>query len=118
MNSIVCRYAIWVRTLGYCEGRGGVVITGRLEMVVAGEVFLVDRIFFRYWRRCPFAVAVLLSNFFRTRAELRPGRVLKKPAVVAVVHVETTGLKASWWRYCIISDLVARVWTLFEHREC
>ena len=112
VNSTVCRYAISVRTLGSCKGRGGVVITGRLEMVVAGEVFLVDRTFCHSWRRCPFAVAMLLSKCFRTRAEVRPGHVVKKPAVIAVVHVDTTGMKAARWRYCIISDLVERVWTL------
>ena len=47
----VCRYAIWVRTLGSCEGRGRVVVTGRLEMGLAGEVVLVDRTFFRSWSR-------------------------------------------------------------------
>ena len=51
VNLSVCRYAIWVRTLGSCEGRGGVVITGGLDMGVAGEVVLVDRTFFRSWRR-------------------------------------------------------------------
>ena len=51
VNSTVCRYVIWVRTLGSCEGRGGVVITGGLEMEVAGEVVLVDRRFCRSWRR-------------------------------------------------------------------
>ena len=53
----------------------------------------------------------------RTRAEVRPGRVLKKPAVMSVVQVDTTGLKAALWRYCMMSDLVERVWTLFEHGE-
>ena len=52
------------RTLSYCEGRGGVVITGGLEMVVSGEVFLVDLTFFRSWRRCPFAVAMILGKCF------------------------------------------------------
>ena len=54
---------------------------------------------------------------FSTSAELRPDHVVKKPAVVVVVHVETTGIKADWWRYCRMSDLVERVWTLFEHWE-
>ena len=36
VNSIVCRYAILVWNLGSYEVRGGVVITGGLEMVVAG----------------------------------------------------------------------------------
>ena len=51
VNSTVCRYAICVQTLGSCKGRRGIVITGGLEMRVAGEVFLLDRTFFRSWRR-------------------------------------------------------------------
>ena len=87
-------------------------------MVVAGEVFLVDCTFCRYWQRCPFAVAMLLGKCFRTRADVRPGHVVKKPAVIMVVHDVTTGLRAYLCRYCMMSDLVERVWTLFEHGEC
>ena len=76
---------------------------------MSGEVFLVDGMFCRSWRRCPFAVAMILGKCFRTRAELRPGHVVKKPVVIAVVHVDTTGMKADRWRYCIMSDLVERV---------
>ena len=117
MNYIVCRYAIWVQNLSSCEVRGWVIITGGLEMVVAREMFLVDRTFCRSWRRCPFAVAMLLVKCFRTRADVSPGHVVKKPAVISVVHDDTTGLKAALWRYCMMSALVERVWTLFEHRE-
>ena len=60
---------------------------------------------------------MILGKCFRTRAELILGHVVKKPAVIAVVHVDTTGMKAAWWRYCIMSELVERVWTLFEYRE-
>ena len=59
-----------------------------------------------------------MGKCFRTRADVRPVHVVKKPAVIAVVHVETAGLKADWWRYCIRSDLVERILTFFEHREC
>ena len=104
--------------MGSCEGRGGVVIKGGLEMVVAREFFLVDCSFCRSWRRCPFAVAMILGKCFRTRADVRPGHVVKKPAVIVVVHDNTTRLKAAMWRYCIMSDLVERVYTLFEHGEC
>ena len=97
---------------------GGVFITGGLEMIVAGEVFLVDRMFCRSCRRLTFAVARLLGIFFRTRVELRPGHVVKKPVVVAVVQVDIMVLKAAQCRYCIMSDLVERVWILFEHGEC
>ena len=79
-------------------------------MVVSGEVFLVDRTFCRSWRRCPFVVDMLLGNFFRTRAEVRPGHVVKKPAVIVVVHDDTTGLKDALWRHCMMSDLVERVY--------
>ena len=61
---------------------------------------------------------MILSKFFRARAEVRPGHVVKKTAVFAAVRDDTTGLKAALWRYCIMADLVERVWTLFEHREC
>ena len=63
-------------------------------MGVAGEVFLVDRTFFRSWRRCPFAVARILGKCLRTIAEVRPGHVVKKPEVMAAVQVNTTGLEA------------------------
>ena len=118
VNSTVCRYAILVRTLGSCKGLGWVVITGGLEMGVAGEVFLVDRTFFRSWCRWPFAVARLLGKCLRTRAEVRPGHGVKKTEVMAAFQVDTTGLNADRWRYCTMSDFVERVLTLFENRVC
>ena len=95
MNYIVCRYAIWVWTLGSCKGKATVVITGRLEMGVDGEVFLVDRKFCRSWRRCTFALARVFGQCLQTSAEVRPGHVVKKPAVMVAVQVDTTGLKAA-----------------------
>ena len=95
-----------------------VLITGGLDMGVAREVVLVDRTFCRSWRRCPFAVARLLGKCLRTRADVRPGHVVKKPEVMVAVQVDTTGLKADRWRYWTMSDLVERVWTLFENGEC
>ena len=50
--------------------------------------------------------------------EVSPGRVVKKPEVVAEVQVDTTGLKADQWRYWTMSDLVESAWTLFENGEC
>ena len=87
-------------------------------MVVDGEVFLVDRTFFRSWRSCPFAVAMILGKCFRTRADVRPGHMVNKPAVIAVLHDDTTGLNDALWRYCMMSDLVEREWKIFEHGEC
>ena len=118
VKSTVCRYAIWVRTLGLCEGRGRVVITYGSDMGVAGEVVLVDRTFFQSWRRGPFAVARLLGKCLRTRAEVSPGHVVKKPEVMAAVQVNTAGLKADRWRYWTMSYLVENACTLFENGEC
>ena len=118
MNSIFCRYAIWVRTLSSCKVRDGVVITCGVEMVVAGEVFLVVCTFCWSWRRFPFVVAILLGKCFWTREDTRLGHLVKKLAVIAVVHDDTTGLKAYLWRYCMMSHLVDSVWTLLEHGEC
>ena len=64
-------------------------------MVVSVEVFLVDRTFFQSYRRCPFAVAMLLGKYFQTRADVSPGHVVNKPAVIEVVHNDMTGLKAA-----------------------
>ena len=63
-------------------------------------------------------MAILLVKCFWIRLELRPGHVVKKPVVIVVVHVDTMGMKAAWCSYCIMSDLVERVWTLFKHWEC
>ena len=63
-------------------------------MGVAVEVVLVDRTFFQSWCRLPFTVARLLGKFLWARVEVSPGRVLKKPEVMAAVQVEMTGLKA------------------------
>ena len=57
-------------------------------------------------------VARLLGKCLRTRAEVRPGHVVKKPEVMAEVQVNTKGLKADRWRYWKMSDLVESVWTL------
>ena len=83
----------------------------------AGEVCQVDCTFCQYWRRCPFVVARLWGKCLRARAEVRPGHVVKKPEVMAAVQVDTTGLKSDIWRYWEMSDLVERVWMLFENEE-
>ena len=63
-------------------------------------------------------MAMLLGKCVCTRADVSPGHVVKKPAVIVVVNDYTTGLKADLCRYFIMSDLVERVWILFEHGEC
>ena len=63
-------------------------------------------------------MARLWGKCLQTRAEVSPGHVVKKPEVMMVVKVETTGLKANRWRYWKMSDLVESVCTLLENREC
>ena len=87
-------------------------------MGVAGEVFVVDRTFCRSWIRWPFAVARILGKYLQTRAEVMLVHVVKKPYVMAAVQVDTTGMKADRWRYWTMSDLVERVWKLFENWGC
>ena len=87
-------------------------------MGVAGEVVLVDRTFFRSWRRGPFAVAIVLGKYLWKRTEVSPGHVVKKPEVMAAVQVNTTVLKDDRWSYWTILDLVESVWKLLENREC
>ena len=70
-------------------------MAGGLETGVAVELFLVELTFCRSWRRCPFALAMLLGKCFLTRAAVIPSHVVKKPEVIAVVHDDTTGLKAA-----------------------
>ena len=60
---------------------------------------------------------MILGKCCRIRADVRPGHVVKKPAVIAVVHDDTTGLKAALWSYFMMSNLMDRVWELLEHGE-
>ena len=90
VKATVLAYAQWVRTL-VSDGREHVVIIGGELTEVTG--ILVERTFFRSCRKWPFAVARDLSKCLRTRLEVSPGQVVKKPASMAVVQVLMTGLK-------------------------
>ena len=63
-------------------------------------------------------MARILDKYLRTRAEVRPSHMVKKPEVMAAVQVDKTGLKADHWRYWTMADLFERVWTFFENGEC
>ena len=63
-------------------------------------------------------MASILGKCLRTRAEVSPGHVVKKPEVMAAFQVETTGLKSNRWRYWTMLDLVESASTLLENREC
>ena len=60
----------------------------------------------------------LLGKCLRKRAEFIPGHVVEKTEVIAVVQVDTTGMKSNRWRYWTMSDLVEIAWTLLDNREC
>ena len=59
-----------------------------------------------------------MGKCLRTRAEVSPGHVVKKPEVMAAFQVDTPGLKADRWRYWKMLDLVESMWTFFENGEC
>ena len=59
-----------------------------------------------------------MGKCLRTRAEVIPGHVVKKPEVMGAVQVDTTRMKADQWKYWTMSDLVESAWTLFENGEC
>ena len=59
-----------------------------------------------------------MGKCLQTRAEVRPGHVVKKPEVMEAVQVKTTGMKADRWRYWTMSDFLESVWKLLENGEC
>ena len=59
----------------------------------------------------------LLGKCLRKRAEFIPGHVVEKTEVIAVVQVDTTGMKSNRWRYWTMSDLVESVWKLLDNWE-
>ncbi len=61
-------------------------------------VVLVERTFLQSCLRWPLAVARDLGRCLRTKSEVRPGHVEKKPALMACVQVQVTGLKQVHWR--------------------
>ena len=73
---------------------------------------LVERMFCQSCFRCPFAVASNLARCLRTRSEVRPGQVAKYLALMDLVQVCTTGLKAHRCRYWTSSALVFIAYTL------
>ena len=50
-----------------------------------------------------------MEKKLRTRAEVRPGHVVKKLEVMTAVQVDMIGMKADQWRYSTMYDLVERV---------
>ena len=67
------------------------------ELVVA-EHGLVDLRFWRLECICPLTVDVYFSRCFFTNWAVKPGQVLKNPALIASIRVDRTGLNAALWR--------------------
>jgi len=64
-----------------------------LGVEVVGFI-LVDRRVHLICQRCPLTVAIDLGRCFLTSSEVRPGQAVKKPTLMALIHVKGTGLKA------------------------
>ena len=54
---------------------------------------LVERWFARSWSRWPFTMAMERGGWRRTRSEVSSGQVVKWPASIALIHVDSTGEK-------------------------
>jgi hypothetical protein len=87
-----------------CErSRGSSVIGGTgsgvdaVAGVAVGVEGLVECWFFLIWSRWPCGVAVGFGGYFRTKAEVRLGQVIKWPASMASHHVERAGEKQHAW---------------------
>jgi hypothetical protein len=63
----------------------GVVVNRR------GERACVVREFIRTWSKWPWCMAKEAGGYFLTASDMRPGRVVKWPASMAVHHVERVG---------------------------
>ena len=63
------------------------------ETVVEVGAGLVERTFWRSWRRWPLAVVMDLGMYLHTRAEVSPGKVVRYPVSMDFVQVDIKGLK-------------------------
>ena len=88
--------------MGYGGGVGGV-----------GGGVLVDRTCWRANLRWPLAVSINLGSCLRTRLDVRPGQVVKKPAYMALQQVSIMGLKQARRRNCTRAGSVFMWYTLF-----
>ena len=53
---------------------------------------------FKFWLSClmcPYAVMMDMGRYLRTTAAVRPGPLVKKPASIALIHVDGTGKHAA-----------------------
>jgi hypothetical protein len=63
--------------------------------------FLVDCTFVLVWSEWPFIVASDLGQGMCTPLVVRPGQDWKNPHLMAVIHVDATGLQVAAWRNAI-----------------
>ena len=78
------------------SSRGDIFITLGSTRLVLGKVglfYLVLRIFWRIWRRCPFMVACNFGRCFPTSLTVRPGHKLQKTVLMTLIHTDLIGLK-------------------------
>ena len=76
-------------------------------------VFAVDLMPYLTLRMCPRAGGLYFGSFLRTSSDVRPGHVANRPAPLASIQVEGTGLKAALCRYFTSFGRVACVYALY-----
>ena len=67
----------------------------------------MDAMFFCVWSRWPFAVVMDFGRYLHTLSGVRPGQVAKCPFLIALIHVEGTGLKHAVCMNCMSLGIVA-----------
>lgn len=95
--------ASWHSVYRMCVRCGGAEISeeagcGRCVVALAlnGGV-LVERTLARSWSRCPLIMASESGRWRRTCAEVRPGKLERKPLSIAAHHVEMAGENMAAW---------------------
>ena len=85
---------------------------------VAGvvAVFVVDLITCLISPMCPRAVGLDFGRCLRTRSDVRSGQVANRPASMALIQVEGTGLKTVLCRYFASFGRIDLVYVLYARR--
>ena len=73
-----------------------VVVAGAVMSVGWVVVFVVLRMCWRVFRMWPFAVGMEGGRCLLTRLVVKPGKVVRNPLMIALVHVVVTGLQHAW----------------------
>ena len=93
---------------------------GFMSSVSYSVSFCVEFIYFRFWSKCPFTVAIVGVRFFVTSVVLITVHVTNCSFLMAFSHVDFTGLNKEACRKCMISflvDICSKLQTMFLPSE-